>query len=129
VTSLREGLQFLGGVRWLRGLVLGVSGATAAGASVIGLSRVFADDLRGGNAAYGVLFGTVFVGLASGMFLGPRAIGNFPRRRAVGVAIVCSGVALATDAVVPNLALAVLMTGLLGFFAGIVWVVALTLVG
>ncbi|MDQ1746138.1 MAG: dTMP kinase [Frankiaceae bacterium] len=129
VTSLREGLQFLSGERWLRGLVLGVSGATAAGAAVIGLSRVFADDLRGGNAAYGVLFGTVFVGLASGMFLGPRAIGNFPRRRAVGVAIVCSGVALAVNAIVPNLALAVLMTGLLGFFAGIVWVVALTLVG
>jgi dTMP kinase len=129
ITSLREGLDFLRGERWLRGLVLGVSGATAAGAAVIGLSRVFADDLQGGNAAYGVLFGTVFVGLASGMFLGPRAIGNFPRRRAVGVAIVGSGIALALNAVVPNLALAVVMTGLLGFFAGIVWVVALTLVG
>jgi dTMP kinase len=129
VKSIREGLRFVGGARWLRGLVLGVSGATAAGAAVIGLSRVFADDLKGGNAAYGVLFGTVFVGLASGMFLGPRAIGNFPRRRAVGVAIVCSGIALGIDAVVPNLALAVVCTGVLGFFAGIVWVVALTLVG
>lgn len=129
LTSLREGVQFVGGAPWLRGLVLGVSGATAAGAAVIGLSRVFADDLKGGNAAYGVLFGTVFVGLASGMFLGPRVIGNFPRRRVVGVAIVGSGVALAIDAVVPNLALAVVMTGLLGFCAGIVWVVALTLVG
>ncbi|MBV9368244.1 MAG: dTMP kinase [Frankiales bacterium] len=129
LASLREGLTFVGGARWLRGLVLGVSGATAAGAAVIGLSRVFADDLHGGNAAYGVLFGTVFVGLASGMFLGPRVIGNFPRRRAVGVAIMCSGVALAINAVVPNLALAVVMTGLLGFFAGIVWVVSLTLVG
>ena len=129
LTSLREGLSFLGGERWLRGLVLGVSGATAAGAAVIGLSRVFADDLKGGNAAYGVLFGTVFVGLAAGMFLGPRVLGHFPRRRAVGVSIVCAGIALAIDAVVPNLALAVLLTGLLGFFAGIVWVVALTLVG
>jgi dTMP kinase len=90
---------------------------------------VFANDLQGGNAAYGVLFGTVFVGLASGMFLGPRAIGAFPRRRAVGVAIIGSGIALAIDAVVPNLALAVVLTGILGFFAGIVWVVALTLVG
>ena len=129
LTSIREGLSFVGGARWLRGLVLGVSGATAAGAAVIGLSRVFADDLQGGNAAYGVLFGTVFVGLASGMFLGPRVIGNFPRRRAVGVAIMGAGAALAIDAVVPNLALAVVLTGLLGFFAGIVWVVSLTLVG
>ena len=129
IASLREGVSFLASARWLRGLVLGVSGATAAGAAVIGLSRVFANDLQGGNAAYGVLFGTVFVGLAAGMFLGPRVLGHFPRRRAVGVAIVGAGIALAIDAVVPNLALAVLMTGLLGFFAGIVWVVALTLVG
>ena len=129
IASLREGLTFLGSARWLRGLVLGVSGATAAGAAVIGLSRVFADDLQGGNAAYGVLFGTVFVGLAAGMFLGPRVLGHFPRRRAVGVAIIGAGIALAIDAVVPNLALAVVMTGLLGFCAGIVWVVALTLVG
>ena len=35
VTSLREGVSFVGGSRWLRGLVLGVSGATAAGAAVI----------------------------------------------------------------------------------------------
>ncbi|MDQ1698982.1 MAG: dTMP kinase, partial [Frankiaceae bacterium] len=58
LTSMREGVQFLNGVPWLRGLVLGVSGATASGAAVIGLSRVFADDLKGGNAAYGVLFGS-----------------------------------------------------------------------
>ena len=45
------------------------------------------------------------------------------------VAIVGAGVALAIDAIVPNLALAVVLTGSLGFFAGIVWVVALTLVG
>jgi dTMP kinase len=129
IRSITDGIHFLGGVPWLRGLVLGISGATGAGAAVIGLSRVFADDLKGGNAAYGLLFGTVFVGLAAGMFLGPRLAGGLSRRRVVGVAIVGAGVALTFDAVVPNLALAVLMTGVLGFFAGTVWVVALTLVG
>lgn len=127
--SIVEGLRFLGGVRWLRGLVIGISGATAAGAAVIGLSRVFANDLKGGNAAYGFLFGTVFVGLAAGMFLGPRAAGGLSRRRVVGVAIVAAGFSLAIDAVVPNLALAVVLTGVLGFFAGTVWVVSLTLIG
>jgi dTMP kinase len=127
--SIIEGVQFLRAQQWLKGLVIGISGATGAGAAVIGLSRVFADDLKGGNAAYGLLFGTVFVGLAAGMFLGPRLAGSLSRRRLVGVAIVAAGITLAIDAVVPNLALAVIMTGLLGYFAGVVWVVALTLVG
>jgi dTMP kinase len=127
--SISEGATYLGTERWLKGLVIGISGATGAGAAVIGLSQTFAKDLGGGNAAYGTLFGTVFVGLAAGMFLGPRLIGSFPRRRVVGIAISACGVTLAIDAIVPNLALAILLTGLLGFWAGMVWVVALTLVG
>jgi dTMP kinase len=127
--SIKEGAHYLGTERWLKGLVIGISGATGAGAAVIGLSQAFAHDLGGGNAAYGTLFGTVFVGLAAGMFLGPRLIGSFPRRRVVGLAISACGVTLAVNAVIPNLALAIVMTGLLGFWAGMVWVVALTLVG
>jgi dTMP kinase len=129
VKSIADGLRFLSGQRWLKGLALGVSGAAGAGAAVIGLSRAFANDLQGGNAAFGTLFGTVFVGLASGMFLGPQLIGSFPRRRAVGLGIVGAGVTLAVDAVVPNLALAILTTAVLGFWGGLVWVVSLTLVG
>jgi dTMP kinase len=128
--SITQGARYLGTERWLKGLVIGICGATGAGAAVIGLSQSFAKtDLGGGNAAYGTLFGTVFIGLASGMFLGPRLIGSFPRRRVVGLAIGACGITLAIDAVVPNLALAIVMTGLLGFWAGTVWVVALTLVG
>jgi dTMP kinase len=127
--SMREGVQFLGQHRWLKGLILGVCGATGAGAAVIGLSRAFAVDLKGGDAAYGTLFGTVFVGLATGMFLGPRLAGGLSRRRLVGLAIIASGITLAIDAVLPNLALAVVATAGLGFWAGLVWVVSLTLVG
>jgi dTMP kinase len=127
--SIADGLRFLATQRWLKGLVLGISGATAAGAAVIGLSQRFAAVLQGGDAAYGTLFGTVFVGLAAGMFLGPWLIGSFSRRRTVGLAIVACGVTLAIEAVVPNLALAVVTTGIMGFWAGLVWVVALTLVG
>ncbi len=129
VRSIGDGMRFLGAQRWLKGLVLGIAGATGAGAAVIGLSQRFAHDLQGGDAAYGTLFGTVFIGLASGMFLGPRLLGPFPRRRVVGLGIVACGVTLAIEALVPNLALAILTTGIMGFWAGLVWVVALTLVG
>ena len=127
--SLGQGMRFIGNQRWLKGLVLGICGAASAGAAVIGLSQIFAHDLHGGDAAYGTLFGTVFVGLASGMFLGPRLIGSFSRRRVVGLGIVACGLTLAVEALVPNLALAILATGIMGFWAGLVWVVALTLVG
>jgi dTMP kinase len=127
--SINDGAKFLGTQRWLKGLVLGVCGATGAGAAVIGLSQRFAAVLRGGDAAYGTLFGAVFVGLASGMFLGPRLIGTFSRRRVVGLGIVGCGVTLAVTAIVPNLALAIVTTLIMGFWAGLVWVVALTLVG
>jgi dTMP kinase len=129
VRSIIDGMAFLGTQRWLRGLVLGIVGATGAGAAVIGLSQKFAQELHGGDAAYGILFGTVFVGLASGMFLGPRIIGPFSRRRVVGLGIMACGATLAVDALVPNLALAILATGIMAFWAGLVWVVALTLVG
>jgi dTMP kinase len=129
VPSILEGLRFVGTQRWLKGLVLGISGATGAGAAVIGLSQRFADVLHGGDAAYGTLFGAVFVGLASGMFLGPRVIGGFSRRRTVGLGIVACGITLSVEAVVPNLALAVTTTVIMGFWAGLVWVVSLTLVG
>jgi dTMP kinase len=127
--SLGQGLNFISQQRWLKGLVLGVCGATSAGAAVIGLSQIFAHDLHGGDAAYGTLFGTVFVGLAAGMFLGPRLIGSFSRRRVVGLGIIACGLTLAVEALVPNLALAILTTGLMGFWAGLTWVVALTLIG
>jgi dTMP kinase len=129
VRSIAEGVRFLGGQRWLKGLVLGITGATGAGAAVIGLSLKFAGELHGGDAAYGTLFGTVFVGLAAGMFLGPRLIGPFSRRRVVGLGIIACGLTLSVEALVPNLALAIVTTALMGFWAGLVWVVALTLVG
>jgi dTMP kinase len=129
IRSIVQGVRFLGTQRWLKGLVIGICGATGAGAAVIGLSQLFAHELKGGDAAYGTLFGTVFVGLAAGMFLGPRLIGPFSRRRVVGLGIIACGVTLSVLALVPNLALAIVATGVMGFWAGLVWVVALTLIG
>jgi dTMP kinase len=47
----------------------------------------------------------------------------------VGLGIVACGITLSVEAVVPNLALAVTTTVIMGFWAGLVWVVSLTLVG
>lgn len=127
--AIIEGWRFVGRTRMVRGLVIGMIGAFAAGGAVIGVARVYVDALGGGDAGYGVLFGAVFLGLAFGMFVGPRVLADFSRRRLFGVSIVGAGVALAFAALIPNLVIVVLLTLVLGAFAGVAWVTGYTLVG
>lgn len=127
--SIVEGWRFIGSERWLRGLIIGILGAVAAGAAAIGLSPRFVEDLGGGPAGYGVLFATIFVGLAAGMLTGTRLAGSFSRRRLMGLSIIAAGVALSLNAVMPNLLLAMVCTFVMGYFAGVVWVIGITLVG
>jgi dTMP kinase len=129
-TSLREGLRFMGGTPLARGLLVGMLGALAAGGAIIALGKLFAESvLAGGNAAYGLLFGSMFLGIALGVALGPRLLGTFSRRRAFGPAIVGAGAALTFMSLVPNLFLVTVATVLVGAFAGVAYVIGLTLLG
>ena len=69
---IREGASFIKSSRLVGGLIIGLIGAFVAAGAVIGAGKIFVASLGGGNAAYGVLFGAVFVGLGSGMAFGPR---------------------------------------------------------
>jgi dTMP kinase len=129
VRAITEGWRFIGSSRWLRGLTIGIAGAVAAGAAAIGLGKLFSLDLHGGNAAYGALFATLFVGLAAGMLLGARLFAGFSRRRLMGLAIIAAGCSLAVDSVMPALLLALLMTLFVGAFAGVAWVTGITMIG
>lgn len=127
--TLVEGWRFVGQSRLVRGLVAGMLGAFAAGGAVVGLARTFVTDLGAGDPGYGLLFGTVFLGLATGMFFGPRLLPDFSRRRLFGVAIGAAGLALAMLALVPNMVIAVFVTFVIGLFAGVAWVTGYTLLG
>ncbi len=124
-----EGWRFVGSTAVVRGLVIGIIGAFAAGGAVIGVARVYVQALGGGDAAYGVVFGAVFLGMAFGMFLGPRMLRDFSRRRMVGLAIIGAGLALVFIATIHNLVIVVFLTAVLGAGAGIAWVTGYTLVG
>ncbi len=129
IRSITEGWRFVGNTPMIRGLVLGIVGAFAAGGAVVALGKQFTANLGGGNAAYGVLFGSVFLGLAGGMFVGPRLLVDFSRRRLFGLAILGAGISLSVNAILPNLVLALVAVVLIGAFAGIAWVVGYTLLG
>ncbi len=127
--TLVEGWTYVGRTPLVRGLVVGMLGAFAAGGAVIGLARTFVTDLGAGDPGYGLLFGTVFLGLAVGMFLGPRLLPDFSRRRMFGLSIGAAGLALALLALIPNMVIAVLLTLVVGAFAGVAWVTGYTLLG
>jgi dTMP kinase len=127
--TLVEGWQFVGQTRLVRGLVVGMLGASAAGGAVVGLARTFVTDLGAGDPGYGLIFGTVFLGLAGGMFFGPRLVPDFSRRRLFGLSIGAAGLALAVLALVPNMVIAVFVTFVIGSFTGIAWVTGYTLLG
>jgi len=127
--SLYEGWKAVSGSKIIRGLIVGMTGAFIAAGAVIGLARTFVGDLGGGEAAYGVLFGAVFTGLAGGIAFGPKIFAQFSRRRLFGASLATSGLFLVALAAIPNLAIAVFIVVILGAFSGISWVTGFTMLG
>ena len=127
--SLIDGFAFIKDSKVIRGLIFGMIGAFFAAGAVIGLARTFVDDLKAGEAAYGVLFGSVFLGLALGISFGPRVFAQFTRRRLFGASLAISGLLLVTLSLVLNLVLAIFITIILGIFSGLTWVTGFTMIG
>ena len=126
---LRDGFRFVASTPLVRGLVIGIIGAFTAGGIVVGSATLYAASLGGGNAAYGMLFIAVFVGLALGMGAAPRLSRRLPHNRLFGTAIVAAGCALVLVALAPHLTVAIAAVGLVGGFAGIAFLTGLTIIG
>jgi dTMP kinase len=126
---VREGLVFISGNHLVRGLVLGIVGAFAAGGTVIGTGKIYAASLGGGDATYGVLFGAVFIGLGLGIGIGPRIARPLSRRRLFGLSIVFAGACLVLASFMPHLFLSLIAIVGVGFGAGTAYLAGTTLLG
>src|SRR4051812_40540825 len=129
VQVIVQGWSFVMRTPLVRGLVIGMVGAFAAGGVVVGLARTFVADLGAGDAGYGVLFGAVFVGMALGLWRGPGMLRRVSRRRVFGLALTGCGVVLFPLALVPHLEIAAALAVVVGFLAGAAWVTGLTMLG
>src|SRR5690606_29884274 len=109
-----EGWKYIGQTRLVRGLVLGILGAFAAGGIVVGTAQFYAASLGGGNATFYLLFGLIFIGLGSGIALGPWAIGQLSRRRWFGMSIVLAASGVIVLALAVHLTVAVVGAVLVG---------------
>nr|WP_281373008.1 dTMP kinase [Kineococcus aurantiacus] len=124
-----EGWRFVGRTPLLRGLVLGMLTAFAAGGVVLGLGRAFVTSLGAGDPGYGVVVMAVFAGVALGVWQGPRWLSGFSRRRTFGLALSLAGVSLVLVALVGDIVVAALFVVALGLFTGLAYVSAYTLLG
>ncbi|MEV0454741.1 dTMP kinase [Catellatospora methionotrophica] len=124
-----DGWRFIGKTPMVRGLVLGILGAFAAGGVVIGTGQFFALSLGGGDATFAILFAAIFIGLGLGIALGPRLIGGLSRRRWFCLSIMLAGVSVALLSLAPHLSLAVVGALLVGSGAGMAFLSGTTLLG
>ena len=129
ISVIVDGWRYVVTTPVVRGLVIGIVGAFAAGGVVIGLARTYVSDLGGGDAGYGLLFGTVFTGLGLGMWRGPRLLQGLSRRRLFGISLTLTGLLLFPLALVQQLPVVVGLTLVLGFFAGVGWITGNTMLG
>ncbi|OHV49693.1 dTMP kinase [Frankia sp. CgS1] len=127
LASITEGWRYVGQDKLVRGLVVGILGGFAGAGCVIALGRLYVEILGGGDSAYGVLFGAVFVGLAAGMAAGPKLLGDYSRTRLFGVCVTGAGITLVIVAIIPNLVIACILVVAVGAFAGVAWVTGYTL--
>ncbi|MBO4209508.1 dTMP kinase [Micromonospora echinofusca] len=124
-----EGWRFIGKSPLVRGLVLGIFGAFAGGGVVIGAARFFAASLGAGDAAFYLLFGAIFVGLALGIGLGPMIVRELSRRRWFGMSIVLASASVLVLAAAIHLSMAMLGAVLVGAGAGMAFLAGTTLLG
>ena len=128
--SIWEGWRFLRQSQVVRGIILGMTGAFAAGGAIVGLGPSYITTiLQGGNAGWGAAFAALFFGLAIGMFLALRVLRGFSRRRLFGLTIMLAAVPLAIIAVIPSLVLTVILAIVIGACAGAAYVTGYTTIG
>ena len=127
--SLKHGFSFAGHTRLVRGLVIGITGAMAAAGVIIATGQAFANALGGGDAAYGLLFGAVFIGLGLGIAVGPSIARDLARERIFGLAVAVAGVMVLLMSWTFTLWIALLLVVCMGFFAGIAYLAGFTLLG
>ncbi|MBO2456382.1 dTMP kinase [Actinomadura violacea] len=103
------------------GLGLAVGGAALAAGAVAAVARVHTGELGGGDAGYGAVLTGLAAGLATGLFLGPRVLGPFSRRRLLGLAVIAAALLLIVAALVRNLVVVAFVAAFLGVAAGAAW--------
>ncbi|HYN97823.1 MAG TPA: dTMP kinase, partial [Pilimelia sp.] len=124
-----DGWKYVGQTPLVRGLVLGILGAFAGGGIVIGTAKFFTQSVGAGDAAFYLLFGSIFVGLGLGIGLGPMIVKQLSRRRWFGMSIMLASGSVIFLSVAWNSVMAIVGAVLVGAGAGMAFLAGTTLLG
>ncbi|PXY16759.1 dTMP kinase [Prauserella flavalba] len=125
----RDAFRFIRTTPLVRGLLIGMMGAFAAGGAVIGAAKPYSSSLGGGDSAFGLLFVAVFVGAAVGLAGVPKLAQRLPHDRMFGIGIVLAGLALIVVALSPHLAVSLVAVAVVGACAGAAFLTGVTIIG
>ena len=126
---IREGVSFIRHSRVMRAIYIGILGAFGAGGLTAGVAQAYVSSLGAGNAGYGILFGSVFTGLAIGMLVGPKILPTVPRRMVFTSSIGAAGLVLIVMSLLQDFVGATIGAAIMGLFAGIAWINGFTMIG
>ncbi|PXY34281.1 thymidylate kinase [Prauserella coralliicola] len=126
---IRDAFRFIRTTPLVRGLLIGMMGAFAAGGAVIGAAKPYSSSLGGGDSAFGLLFVAVFVGAAVGLAGVPKLAQRLPHDRMFGIGIVLAGLALIVVALSPHLAVSLVAVAVVGACAGAAFLTGVTIIG
>lgn len=129
LAMIRDAARFVRSTRLIRGLLVGMIGAFAAAGALVGSARMYADSLRGGDSAFGLLFVAMFIGLATGMAGSPKLAQRLPHNRLFGIAIVLAGLVLTLVALSPHLIVSLITVMMVGACAGAAFLTGVTIIG
>ena len=125
--DISEGVRFIRHNRLVRGVIIGIGVGLIGGGAMIPLGPVFADQvLGGGSAAFGLLMTTLGFGAAIGVVSLLIFQKRLSRETVFQFAVMATGVSLVAAASVSSTAIAVLLVGLVGAFAGSSYVTGFT---
>ena len=125
----RDGLHHARTTPLIRGLMIGMVGAFAAGGAVIGTAKLYATSLLGGDSAFALLLAAAIIGAGIGMAISPRLAKRMSHNRLFGVAIVLAGLALALVALSPYIMFSLVVVAVVGACAGIAFLTGFTIIG
>ncbi|WP_132876128.1 bifunctional MFS transporter/dTMP kinase [Tamaricihabitans halophyticus] len=126
---IRDAGRFVRSTPLVRGLLIGMIGAFAAGGAVVGSAKPYSSSLLGGDSTFGLLFVALFIGLGAGMVGAPKLARRLPHSRLFGISIVIAGIALILVALSPHLAVALITVSLVGGCAGVAFLTGVTIIG
>ncbi|MBB3663290.1 dTMP kinase [Prauserella sediminis] len=129
IAMVRQSFSYIRRTKLVRGLLIGMMGAFAAGGAVIGAAKPYSLSLGGGEASFGLLFVAVFVGAAAGLAVVPKLARRLPHDRLFGVGIVLAGLALIVVALSPHLAVSLVAAAAVGGCAGAGFLTGVTIIG